>query len=351
MRAVLFCLVRFGFKPRIATEQSNAAKPRIEKIYELIQGSKYSIHDLSRSQASQANELSRLNMPFELGVDFGCQRYGGNPFSEKVILILEEKPFLYQKTISDLAGSDIAAHKGDFETAVRKVRNWLTLNIPDVDRVGASKVLSEYGDFQEWHIERQLEKGFMEQDIQDYLTSELLDEMLIWFDDCLLGKPTFDGKASDVPPPRMTSSFGEAKFDYSNCDGNYIIGSGAAEFETKWSKASNTSIHIYNTPISIHGVAIDQNTSAIHEITKASSLDYTSRVQTPKIGQVVVLRNRNGLYAAVQILKIKDNTRGDNSDELHFRYAIQGDGTDSFECFRESLEMIEPSMSMSDNSV
>ena len=47
MRAVLFCLVRFGFKPRIATERSNAAKPRIETICELIQASKYSIHEIA----------------------------------------------------------------------------------------------------------------------------------------------------------------------------------------------------------------------------------------------------------------------------------------------------------------
>lgn len=139
MRAVLFCLVRFGFKPRIATEQSNAVIPRIEKICELIQASKYSIHDLSRCQASQADELFRLNMPFELGVDYGCQKYGGFPFSKKVILILEEKRFRYQAAISDLAGNDIASHEGNFQIAVRKVRNWLTNNIPDVDRVAASR--------------------------------------------------------------------------------------------------------------------------------------------------------------------------------------------------------------------
>ena len=72
MRAVLF----FSFdsdSSRALTEQSNAAKPRIEKICELIQASKYSIHDLSRCQASQANELFRLNMPFELGVDFDAK--------------------------------------------------------------------------------------------------------------------------------------------------------------------------------------------------------------------------------------------------------------------------------------
>ena len=85
-----------------------------------------------------------------------------------------------------MAGSDIASHEGNFEIAVRKVRNWLTNNIPDVDRVAASRVLSEYSDFQEWYIERQRAQGFLEQDVQDYPTSEFLDEMLNWFD---AGKP------------------------------------------------------------------------------------------------------------------------------------------------------------------
>ena len=36
------------------------------------------------------------------------------------------------------------------------------------------------------------------------------------------------------------------------------------------------------------------------------------------------------LKAAVQVLEIKDDTRGDDSDELRFRYAIQPDGSDNF---------------------
>ncbi len=186
MQAVLFCLVQFGFKPRIATEQSNAAEPRINKICELIQASKLSIHDLSRCQASEAEELFRLNMPFELGMDFGCQRYGGQPYSNKAILILDEKPYRLKAAISDLSGSDIEAHDGDYQSAVRKVRNWLTTNISDISKVSASLVLAEYEDFREWHHKRQREKGFSDQDIQDYPTSELLDEMLVW---CDLAKP------------------------------------------------------------------------------------------------------------------------------------------------------------------
>ena len=182
MQAVLFCLVRFGFKPRIATEQSNAAEPRIDKICELIQVSKFSIHYLSRCQVSEAEELFRLNMPFEFGMDFGCQRYGGYPFSEKVILILDEQRYRLQQAISDLAGSDIESHDGKYQLAVRKVRNWLITNISDIPTDSASSIIAEYEDFQKWHYERQRELGYSDPDIQDYPTSELLIEMLIWCD-------------------------------------------------------------------------------------------------------------------------------------------------------------------------
>ncbi len=63
-----------------------------------------------------------------------------------------------------------------------------------------------------------------------------------------LGIRPFAGKASEVPPPRMTSPTGEVVFDYSSHNGRYMIGSGVLEFETKWSSASDTSIHVYNDP-------------------------------------------------------------------------------------------------------
>ena len=171
--------MRLGLKPRIATERSDAGEPRVEKIIELIQSSRYSIHDLSRCQARESGEHYRLNMPFELGVDYGCRRYGGAPFSEKVILVLEEQPYRYQAAISDLAGSDIEVHRGDCETAVRKVRNWVS-GMRGFESVGDGRILAEYEDFQKWHYERQLEAGFSEQGIQDYPTLELLSAMLEW---------------------------------------------------------------------------------------------------------------------------------------------------------------------------
>ena len=151
-----------------------------------------------------------------------------------------------------------------------------------------------------------------------------------------LGIEPFEGKASDVPPPRMTSLTGEAVFDYSSYNGGYVIGYGKREFETKWSKASNTDIHIYNDPPSINGVARARGCTSIAQVLKAESLDYTSRIQTPQCGEIVVLRNVNSVYAAVHVLEIKDDTRSDDKDELRFRYAIQADDSDGFMEFSDA---------------
>ena len=148
-----------------------------------------------------------------------------------------------------------------------------------------------------------------------------------------LGVPQFSGKAHEVPPPRMTSRTGEAVFDYSSYNGRYVIGNGTLEFETQWSKGSDTAIHLYNHPASIHGVALAPGCSSISSVTKSEALDYTSRHRTVRLGGVAVLRNTAGFYAALHVTGIKDDSRGHPEDELRFRYAIQADGSDSFAAF------------------
>ena len=112
-------------------------------------------------------------------MDFGCRRYGGGRLATKVILVLEEQRYRYQAAISDLAGSDIEAHHGDYQLAIRKVRNWLA-GIPDFEVIGAARVLADYEDFQEWYYQRQRKLGFSEDDIRDYSTAELLRAMIDW---------------------------------------------------------------------------------------------------------------------------------------------------------------------------
>ena len=148
-----------------------------------------------------------------------------------------------------------------------------------------------------------------------------------------LGIRPFQGKASQIPPPRMTSLVGEVVFDYSSYNGHYIIGFGDREFETMWYKSSDASIALYNDPPSINGVALARECTSISNVIYAGSLDYTSRVRTVPLGGVAVLRNSKGFYAAIHVLEIKDDSRRDNRDELRFRYAIQPDGSDNFSTF------------------
>lgn len=185
LQAMLFCIVYLGFTPRLSKERNDAAEFRLEKIRGLIEGSKYSIHDLSRCQATKKGEHYRLNMPFELGIDYGSRQYFGQGRDQKKILILEEKRYRYQAAISDLAGCDIEVHGANFEIAIRKVRNWLSSEA-GVEADGASKIRDAWYDFQEWNFEKLEAAGFSQEDILDYPTSELLTAMREWV---AIGKP------------------------------------------------------------------------------------------------------------------------------------------------------------------
>jgi hypothetical protein len=145
-----------------------------------------------------------------------------------------------------------------------------------------------------------------------------------------LGRPVMSFKAHTVPSPRSPTSSGLVRFNYSNFNGRFRIGDGLYEFESKWTKASNTSIYCYTDAPSIRGVALAPRSSKLSDISDAAALDYTSRTRTPEIGRFVVLQNQNGFYAALEILEIADDTRGAPEDLLSFRYWILRDGSKDF---------------------
>ena len=124
LRPILFTILYLDLRPRIASERFDSGETRISKICELIQESKYSIHDLSRMESAKENEIYRMNMPFELGIDIGCRLFAGNDKASKKCLILEAQKFRYQKALSDMASSDIKNHNNEPEQAVREIRNW-----------------------------------------------------------------------------------------------------------------------------------------------------------------------------------------------------------------------------------
>lgn len=123
-----------------------------------------------------------MNMPFELGIDHACSRFGAPPLNEKTILILEENRYDYQRALSDIAGWDIQSHGSKFERAVRCVRIWLVAQA-GAPQIGGARILSEYAAFQEWYWERELAAGSSEEDIREYPTTEMITAMLEWMEE------------------------------------------------------------------------------------------------------------------------------------------------------------------------
>ena len=67
-------------------------------------------------------------MPFELGLDIGCRKFGRRHFGQKRILILDSKRYRYQAFISDISGQDIHQHNNIPDNLIRLVRDWLRVN-------------------------------------------------------------------------------------------------------------------------------------------------------------------------------------------------------------------------------
>jgi hypothetical protein len=114
---------------------------------------------------------------------------------------------------------------------------------------------------------------------------------------------------------------GTFTFNYSNNNGEYVIGEGDAMFRTRWSKASDRAIHAYKDGNGIAAIACLKNVGDIESINTIEGY-FSSRVRTPRIGDAVVWRNDKGRYAITKVVSIKDDARGDDHDELTCNYII-----------------------------
>ena len=122
--AVVFAVHDAGFRPKCARERLDSSEIRLQKIVDLIRSSRYSIHDLSRTELDQATALPRFNMPLELGIDLGCKMFSPR-HRRKSLLIFDSEQYRFQKYMSDIGGQDIHQHGNDPKVAVTRVRNWL----------------------------------------------------------------------------------------------------------------------------------------------------------------------------------------------------------------------------------
>ena len=125
LHGLIFAVHHMSMEPKSALGSIDGGQPRFDKILSLIENCKYSIHDISRTEVDPSHSLPRFNVPFELGLDLGCKRYGKRHHKEKTTLILDVDHYRCRTFISDIAGFDIEGHSGSIAKAMTAVRNWL----------------------------------------------------------------------------------------------------------------------------------------------------------------------------------------------------------------------------------
>ena len=189
LRPILFVITYFGHKPRIASETSDSGENRLAKISGLIASCRYSIHDISRLKAAKVNEFYRMNIPFELGIDFGTRLHGPPHATGKKFLILETKAHDFKIALSGLGGIDVKRHENQPIEVSRAVRDWYydTVGIDESrpkEYHWASTVWGKFNEFVTSLFEERLAAGVSEadatKDIERMPIAEFISSAKAW---------------------------------------------------------------------------------------------------------------------------------------------------------------------------
>lgn len=181
LEALIFVVKFLGYNPRIATERADSSDSRIHKIVDLIKECKFGIHDLSRIISTEEGQPFRMNMPFELGIDYGAKTLADSGrFTTKKLLVLEQKRYRFQKALSDMAGSDIKSHENDPLKLIRAVRAWFLIS--DGNRSPAPKIIWKKFNYFNAYLASKLEdKGY---DVDEVEKIDI-PELMMYLDDWL----------------------------------------------------------------------------------------------------------------------------------------------------------------------
>lgn len=116
--AYIVGLCQLGLVPHLASEIPGG-KRRLDRIFELIQSCRYSIHDLSRIELSVApGATPRFNMPLELGMTITWANL--HP-GDHTWFVWESERYRLERSASDLNGTDAYIHNGTPEGVLREL--------------------------------------------------------------------------------------------------------------------------------------------------------------------------------------------------------------------------------------
>jgi hypothetical protein len=110
-----------GLVPRTTLEIPGGA-PRLDRIFDLLQACRYSVHDLSRVELDrQKPRTPRFNMPFELGLSVARGKLLKK--GKHTWFVCESRPRRLTKSLSDLNGTDPYIHDGKIAGVFRELCN------------------------------------------------------------------------------------------------------------------------------------------------------------------------------------------------------------------------------------
>jgi hypothetical protein len=119
--AYVCAIACFGLVPRTTLEIPGDR--RLNRIIDLIAACPISIHDLSRVQLDRTKPRTpRFNMPFELGLAIAREKFAD---ADHGWFVFESVHRRAEKSLSDIAGTDVYVHDGTIRGVLRQVSNAL----------------------------------------------------------------------------------------------------------------------------------------------------------------------------------------------------------------------------------
>ena len=140
--AIVWTVMRYGYRARCAKEADNSGRNRLQKILGIIGECRFAVHDISRTEPDAVNQLPRFNMPLELGLWLGAETFGGVVQAEKQCCVFDVDPYRFHKFVSDIAGHDIHAHGGEVDQLIVELTKWLR-TLPGDDHPGGGEAMIE----------------------------------------------------------------------------------------------------------------------------------------------------------------------------------------------------------------
>lgn len=138
--SILFTIIFLGYEPRSTLCNTDSSIPRLDKILALIKECDISVHDISYAKAVKKKEYYRLNMAFELGMDY-CYKKSINDSKKFIIIASDEHD--YKRALSDMSAIDIQ-HYTNYVKLIDRIINWFKNNLDYYNDLTNNQIIAIY---------------------------------------------------------------------------------------------------------------------------------------------------------------------------------------------------------------